>query len=169
MPEEQINVARVPAIAGLVFRHFQGEQDFPRMAALVKASERPEEVQDEQIPGAFQSEPHFEPTEHLILAEISGELVGYARITHISETEAEREYGLRGYLLPAWRRKGIGGAMLGWLEERAAEIEHTHADAEARVFARRRETGPGGAAQPAGTQRLPTHPLFLRHAPPHPG
>jgi mycothiol synthase len=96
------------------------------MTAVVQASERPEER--EPIPGALQKKPNFDPTEHLILVEIDGNLVGYARITHIDETEESREYGLLGYLLPAWRRKGIGSAMLGWLEERARELERSHAD-----------------------------------------
>ena len=128
MPEDPINVSPAPAISGLVFRHFRGEGDYPLMAAVVKASERPEEVQDEEIPGSIPNTPRVDPFQDMMLVEIHGELVGYARIAHINETEEEREYSLRGYLLPTWRHKGIGSAMLRWLEERAAEIERTHPD-----------------------------------------
>jgi mycothiol synthase len=132
--DEAITGIGSPDIPGLVFRHFQGEMDYPLMAHVVRASERPEEVLDEDIPGALQPTAQFDPYLDAIFAQINGELIGYGRISSIEEFETERVYGLRGYLVPEWRRKGIGSTILGWLEGRVHDIELVQPDNKQAYF-----------------------------------
>ena len=42
------------------------------------------------------------------------------------EEPSRRTYGLTGYLIPEWRRKGIGRILLTWLENRACAIAEEH-------------------------------------------
>jgi len=54
-------------------------------------------------------------------------VIGYSRGTwRIEESSGERRYMFFGRILPVWRRKGIGHAMLGWMEARLREIAAGH-------------------------------------------
>jgi GNAT superfamily N-acetyltransferase len=62
----------------------------------------------------------------MVLAEVSGEVVGYARGWWVKESPSIYLYKHNAFLLPAWRRKGIGRAMLEWIEARLKAIAGTH-------------------------------------------
>jgi mycothiol synthase len=128
MPDDQILGLNAPQISGLIFRRFRGEADYARMVRVLRESERPEEVQDEDIPGAIRPSAHFDPYQDMILVEIEGDLIGYGRITRVDDSGDEWVYSLRGYLLPKWRRRGIGGAMLSWLEDRVRHVAWSHGE-----------------------------------------
>jgi GNAT superfamily N-acetyltransferase len=55
----------------------------------------------------------------------SGQAVAYARVMRAEQLDGTRRYGHMARMEPAWRRKGIGAALLGWLEARASEIDAT--------------------------------------------
>ncbi len=65
--------------------------------------------------------PRFDPFRDLVIVEVDGQEAGYGYI-HWWTDPARCAYGLAGYILPEWRRRGIGRAMLAWLEERARAI-----------------------------------------------
>ncbi|MGZ6345284.1 MAG: GNAT family N-acetyltransferase, partial [Candidatus Limnocylindrales bacterium] len=57
--------------------------------------------------------------------EIAGRLVGYGRTWWYVEHDGPRVHDLVCFLEPAWRRRGIGRAMLRTLEARVREIDGT--------------------------------------------
>ena len=125
-----IEIEKAPAISGLIFRHFQGESDYPKIAAVIAASENadhsPREVDTDDIAKAYQHLSNCDPDRDIIFAEVSGEMVGYTRGWWSNESDPERLYVQSGFLIPEWRRKGIGRAMLLWMEKRLREIAATH-------------------------------------------
>ncbi len=109
----------------LTLRPFQGEDDFRCLGAIETASENadslPVNVSAADIAEHLRHIPHFDPAHDLIIAEVDEREVGYGYVRWWSDT-SRCTYGLTGYLLPEWRRKGIGRAMLDWWEKRARAI-----------------------------------------------
>ena len=62
----------------------------------------------------------FDPAQDVVLAEVDGELVGYAWVDWVDTTDAVREFRLGGYVHPDWQGRGIGRRLLTWQEERAS-------------------------------------------------
>jgi ribosomal protein S18 acetylase RimI-like enzyme len=52
-----------------------------------------------------------DPARDILLAEVDGSLVAYARVFWMDLVDGGRSYENFGFVDPAWRRRGIGGAM----------------------------------------------------------
>jgi mycothiol synthase len=76
-----------------------------------------EEVAKDYTPGD-----KFDPYTDMVLAEVEGDLVGLSEVTWRRDLEENWLGWHTAYLLPEWRRKGIGQAMLAWNESRLREI-----------------------------------------------
>jgi len=63
--------------------------------------------------------PAFDPGHDVILAEVDGQLVGYAWVDWVDTTDNLREFRVGGYVHPDWQGRGIGGRILAWQEEHA--------------------------------------------------
>ena len=72
----------------------------------------------------------FDPAEDVVLAEVDGDLVGYAWVDWVDTTDGVREFRLGGYVHPDWQGRGIGRSLLAWQEERSRA--HSAAGASAR-------------------------------------
>ena len=70
----------------------------------------------------------------MLFAEVDGQVVAYNRVFWEVLDDGTRIYNLFGYLLPAWRRKGIGLVMLKHAEERICQIAATHSELGERYF-----------------------------------
>jgi mycothiol synthase len=126
-----ISVANAPDIPGLLFRHFRGDEDFPQMAAVAGASETFDEEEyihtAESVSRNYDCNYTFDRHQDVIMAEIAGQLVAYARCGWESELgDNTRIYYSLGFMLPEWRRRGIGRALLVWLEARLRRIATSH-------------------------------------------
>src|SRR5512140_3502088 len=112
-------------ITNLTFQPFRGDDDFLCIADIRTASENvdnlPVKVSAADIAERMSHIPRFDPFHDLIIAEVDGREVGYGYV-HWWSDSSRCTYGLTGYILPEWRRKGIGRAMLAWLENRAQTI-----------------------------------------------
>ncbi len=120
-----------PAIPGLTFRHFLGEADYTPLASVLTASEVADQsarsVTAEDLASAYQNRlVNCDPHRDIIIAEVAGEMVGYTRAWWEGGESNQRWYCHNGFMLPQWRRKGIGQAMLIWIEHRLADIADTH-------------------------------------------
>jgi len=69
---------------------------------------------------------HIEPAESHLLAFVGDQLVATSEIEWADTTQGQRHYRSLGWVLPEWRRRGIGEAMLSRNEARIAEIAATH-------------------------------------------
>jgi len=133
-----MEVNNAPVISGLNFRHFQGENDYDQIAYVLTTSDAADHSQREvdaaDISNAYQHLSNCDPYRDMIIAEVAGEMIGYARGWWLDESDTKRIYSHNGFLIPEWRRKGIGQAMLLWMEQRLREITATHPPDTAKYF-----------------------------------
>ncbi len=124
------DVNNIPAIPGVTFRPFRGEGDFAAIAAILTASEAADQnirhLTAGDVAASYQHLVNCDATTDMLMAEVLGEMVGYVRGWWEEESPSLRLYRQNGFLLPAWRRKGIGSALLGWMDNRLKEIAETH-------------------------------------------
>ncbi len=142
--EESVSLTGAPAITGLRFRRFRGVADYAPLAAVHEGSREWDRIDSqsarERVPtaadlaGAFAETPPGSPD--ILIAEVAGQVVGYNHVLHRwTEETGTRVYLHLGYLLPAWRGWGIGGAMLHWAQERIRAIERDERPAGPTTFA----------------------------------
>jgi ribosomal protein S18 acetylase RimI-like enzyme len=136
--QETLSLPDAPAISGLSFRRFAGASDLPKMLAVIHGSkatdgdERSETL--EEITRNYSHLTNCDPYQDMLFAEIDGQVVGYNRVFWEVLDDGTRIYNLFGYLLPVWRRKGIGTAMLRHAETRLRQIAAAHAEPGERYF-----------------------------------
>jgi mycothiol synthase len=125
-----IEIKNTPSIPGLHFRHFQGDSDYAQIAAVLTASEAADNVERivsaDDIASAYQHLNNCDPFKDIIVAEVFGKIIGYARGWWENDINSERIYHHNGFLIPEWRRKGIGHAMLFWVESHFSELANSH-------------------------------------------
>ncbi len=138
MIHDPIQTNNAPNIPGLVFRHFRGESDFPKMAAAVEASAEADQVERattvEDIANLYAHLTNCDPYQDMILTEVDGKVIGYSRGWWFQEENGPRLYGFVGFLVPDWRRKGVGIEMLHWIENRLRTVASEHPAEEAKFF-----------------------------------
>ena len=125
-----IEIKNALPIPGLHYRHFHGDRDYAQIAAVLTASEVADNVERnvsaEDIAKAYQHLKNCDPFQDIIVAEVFGKIVGYALGWWESDINSGRNYHHNGFLLPEWRRKGIGDAMLLWMESHLSELANSH-------------------------------------------
>lgn len=135
----QIHLPYAPKIAGLSFRLFRGAEDFPLMLNVAGPSEtfdgEDHLVTLEDIARNYAGDYSCVPTEDVLMAEIDGKLVAYFKCWWYSERDDKRRlYVTLGFVLPEWRRKGLGRAALRWQEDHLRDIATSHPDSCERLF-----------------------------------
>lgn len=113
-------------VPGLVFRNFRGEADYPNILAVISGSKEADKVERsdtlENIAHYYAHLTNCNPFEDMIFAEVHGEVVGYSRVAWNVDSDGQWIGFHIGFLLPAWRRKGIGSSMLYFNETRLKHI-----------------------------------------------
>ena len=115
----------------LMIRPYAGVADVPAMADIFNT-----ELKADGVPG-FESEADvrawvshptdtFDPARDVDVALVNGSPVAYAERQWVDTNDGLREYRVNGAVLPDWRRRGIGNALLAHNEERARELASTH-------------------------------------------
>jgi GNAT superfamily N-acetyltransferase len=137
MPSDAIQLPEAPGIHGLRFRHFRAGEDFHHMANITRLSAEVDGTEradtPEELENFFAHLTNCDPYTDMIFAEVDPgdgrepDVIGYSRGTwRMEESSGECRYMFFGRILPAWRRKGIGHTMLGWMEDRLREIAAGH-------------------------------------------
>jgi ribosomal protein S18 acetylase RimI-like enzyme len=136
--KETISLPDASVIPGLTFRGFAGETDFPKILAVIEASKSVDKIERsdtlEDIARNYSHLTNCDPYKDMLFAEINGQVIGYNRVFWEVLDDGTRTYTLFGFLLPAWRRKGIGTAMLKHAEARLRQIAATHSEPEERFY-----------------------------------
>jgi len=131
---DHIQISNAPQIPGLVFRHFRGAEDYPKMVGVITASAEADKIERvdtvEDVANAYSHLTNSDPYQDMIFAEINNEVIAYSRGFWFQEENGPRIYSSVGFLVPAWRRKGIGSALLGWMEDRLRSIADSHSAME---------------------------------------
>ena len=136
MISDAIELPDAPGIPGLRFRHFRAGRDFEHMATIVRLCAEVDNTEradtPEELEHFFAHLTNCDPYTDMIFAEVDPgdgqqpQVIGYSRGTWRMEGNGERRYMFFVRILPQWRRKGIGQAMLGWVEGRLREIASSH-------------------------------------------
>ena len=71
---------------------------------------------------------NFDPTRDIIVATVEERPVGYGVVDWVLTTDSRREYRTRGHVDPAWRRRGVGSAILAHNEAHMRELAASHPD-----------------------------------------
>jgi len=123
---ESIVLAR-PGPAGLLLRPFAGSSDIGEFVRIFNAAAEADEI-DERVSEAGLANwfghptASFDASSDLVVAEVRGELVAYGFTAWIDTTDGLREHRSRGHVHPAWRRRGIGSAVLAHNVARARKV-----------------------------------------------
>lgn len=115
-----------PAIPGLTFRRFRGPEDYPHMLGVINGSKAADGIERsdtlEAIANNYDHLERCDPYRDMVMAEVDGKMIAYNRVLWDQQEDGVRTYTVFGFLLPEWRRKGIGAAMLAHGENRLREI-----------------------------------------------
>lgn len=119
---------------GLRLRPFAGDADLVDIVRLENAEATADGLQRRTTVGelgAHFAHPNasFDPARDVTLAEIDGRVVAAAQREVVDTTDGHREYRLDGIVDPAWRRRGIGRAVLAENERLARELAAVEAPA----------------------------------------
>ena len=134
-PTQRIAVQDAPSIPGLSFRHFDPDSDYPALLE-VNTSSKIADGQDydlltlETLTHAYNTTRNHDLRKDVLVAEVDGKMIGYSRVFWDRELEGPRVYWHVGFVLPEWRGKGLGRAMIRWCEARAREVDATQPDRE---------------------------------------
>jgi mycothiol synthase len=95
--------------------------DAARLADAISLGTTVEDMQKQYVTSSS-----FDPSRDVVIAESNGHIVGYARAWWLREVDGTYLYRHLGFVAPAWRRQGIGRALLEWLERRQSELAAQH-------------------------------------------
>lgn len=135
---DRIHIPLAPQIPGLSFRGWRGPSDLPHMLAVINGCknadqiERAETLQD--ITNNYSHLENCDPFQDMLIAEVDDRMIAYTRVTWNTQEDGLTFYQTFGFLLPEWRRQGIGTAMLAWTEERLRLIASSHEKKGPRFF-----------------------------------
>lgn len=133
-----IPVPDSPAISGLTFRRFAGPADYPAMADLIRACNEADRQDDSadlaSVERTYRHLVHCDPGRDMIFAEVDGSLIAYGRGWWEDEWSGTRTYRLFVNLHPSWRGRGIGRAMLRWIETRMRDVASGHPAGTPKAF-----------------------------------
>jgi mycothiol synthase len=136
MADLQLRISNRPAIAGLRFRRYRGVADYQAIADLVEISHLADG--DEYLPDAaslridYEHTTGFDASRDFLFAEADGQLVGYGAVDRQERTKVV--YHMTGTVHPAYRRRGLGRAILRRNEARLLEIAAGHPNDAGREF-----------------------------------
>jgi len=123
-------VTRMPAasgrsvLPGLAFRTYAGPVDVPIITAIQRAAHLFDSTElipsEERVANEMAHGDGFDPAKDVFLVELDGRAVACGEV-HYVRRDDRATYTVGGAVHPDVRRRGIGRALLGRLEARAAE------------------------------------------------
>lgn len=127
-----------PDIPGLCLRRFAGKADYELVRSIVQQSYDADGldrfVSLEDVARFFEDSPNFDPLQDMLFVQVGSQAVGCLDVTWRRETAGRRTYRIEGCILPSWRRRHIGSAMLAYAEQRLREIAAEHPNDGPRFF-----------------------------------
>jgi len=126
----EIRPPMAPSVKGLVFRHFEGDQDLP---IIVDVSNRSMEADGDafvftmnDVRAEYDDPINFDPEEDVMIAELEGKPVGVSTVRWKQKQDGIRLYEHHAHLVPEARLPGLRQCMFVWGEERLRETAAGH-------------------------------------------
>ncbi len=149
----RVDVPEAPPIPGLAFRRMRLPDDLEAIAGLFNAVNEADDIDDRSdVAGLAEWYAHasnWDPLQDVLLAEVSGNLVGYGKVHWVQDNDGGRNYATWGSVHPAWRRRGLGRAIHAANRRRLRQIaaaQDIPAGIELRFDAWCADTQPGAIA-----------------------
>lgn len=145
-----IQIAQSPAMPGLHFRRFRDDADYAAIAALITACNVADGI--DYIPTAdtlraeYEPRTDVDPRRDFVVAEVDGRVVGYGE-SNRQVRDGVAIYWTFGAVLPEFRRRGVGRAILHANEARGREFAAGHEDPGGRAFGSWVNEREGGASE----------------------
>jgi len=128
--EPQAKLHDLPELIGITFRGFRGEIDYPAIVSVVEGSKDFDQIKQvtslDDVQRSYSHLTNCDPYQDMLFAEAEGDPIAYCRVFWQQQADGDRIYTHIGTVLPVWRRKGIGKAMLRWCERRLSEVASNH-------------------------------------------
>lgn len=123
--DREVDLPGAPPIAGLQFRTFHPDRDYEGLVALIRGAHLADGVDwiptVENLRTEHEHGGEFDPRRDLLLALVDDTIVG-ASETNVRTRELGPSHHVEGWVSPAFRRRGLGRALLHWAEARAREV-----------------------------------------------
>jgi len=111
-------------------RPYAGESDIPVLTRITNDAEAADQISDrltvEQMTLELRPDEKCDPAHDLVVAEVDGTTVGFAKVAWIDTNDGLREYRSWGEVDPVWRRRGVGSVLFARARERIAEVAAGH-------------------------------------------
>lgn len=132
-------MAPTGTLTRLRLRPYAGESDLAEIVRIQNAEAEADRSSDRQTFEGLSAEfshptPSFDADRDITVAELDGRPVALARREWVDTTDGLREYRLNGAVDPAWRRQGIGTALLAENERKVRELATTDPTSNPRVL-----------------------------------
>lgn len=143
-----VHLPDAPTIPGLRFRMFDPGRDYEAYVAVLTAANLADDLEwlptVESMRHQHEHIDEFDPRRDILLAEIDGTVVAAAE-TDVRTRDGWAIHQVDGFVAPAWRRRGLGRAMLHWTERRAAEVATVDGRTGPRAFSAHPDRDQAGA------------------------
>lgn len=129
----------VPQIDGLVFRHFAGEPDYPKMLAIFNnlhsAGQYSGDTTLQSLRVDFANLSNCDPHDDLVFAEVHEQTVAFCRFFWERQISTQQYgYAIMFRVDPTWQAKGIEQALIEWGETRGRHYSVTLPEGSAGFF-----------------------------------
>jgi ribosomal protein S18 acetylase RimI-like enzyme len=134
-------------IPGLTLRNWRDDADYEAMRRVLFADKHSlgmeEAVSTQELKEQFESMAHMVMKTGAFLLEHHGQLIAYKTVRKLPEASGVYCYNHHGFVLPEWKERGIGGAMIRHSEQvlRAIAAEDRANEKYFQVFCQSVQTG----------------------------
>lgn len=131
MPERRyFQPPNAPAVKGLTFRYYEGDQDLPIVVDVPNRSMAADEdafaITLNDTTNEYAHPLNFDPYEDVMIVELEGKPIGVSSVRWKQKPDGVRLYEHHAHLVPEARFPGLRQSMFLWGEQRLREIAAGH-------------------------------------------